>query len=155
TDADVKGSPKVGVVNESLARSLFPHESAIGHFLSYPWEETERFEIVGVVGDVHEVGPDQEAPREMYRPLSQFPYSRMSLVLRVSGDPAAYVGPLRKAVREVDRNIPLAAVEPLTALEKRAVVSNRLSTALFSLFGVLGLLLAAVGIYGVVSYTVE
>ncbi|HEV8445946.1 MAG TPA: ABC transporter permease [Gemmatimonadaceae bacterium] len=155
TDADVKGSPKVGVVNETFARTTFPHESAIGHFITYPWAELERFEIVGVVDDVHEVGPNQDAPGEMYRPLSQFPYSRLSIVLRGSGDPSSYVAPLRKAVREIDRNIPLAAVEPLSALEKRAVVSNRLSAALFSLFGILGLLLAAVGIYGVVSYTVE
>jgi len=155
TEADTKSSPKVGVVNETLARTLFPHESAIGHFITYEWDTTERFEIVGIVGDVHEVGPDQEAPAEMYRPLSQFPYRRVSIVLRGSGDPASYVGPARNAVREVDSNIPLASVEPLSVYKRCELVSNRLSATLFSLFGVLGLLLAAVGIYGVMSYAVE
>jgi putative ABC transport system permease protein len=92
---------------------------------------------------------------EIYRPLAQLVYGNMSLVVRVAADPTAYVNPLRAAVREVDREIPLASVEPISTLVARTVGSTRLSAMLFGLFGTLGLVLAAIGIYGVTSYTVQ
>jgi ABC-type antimicrobial peptide transport system permease subunit len=79
----------------------------------------------------------------------------MALVVRADGDPASVVNPVRKAVRQVDSDIPLASVQPMSALVLQALGSTRLSATLFGLFGFLGLLLAAIGIYGVMSYTVQ
>jgi putative ABC transport system permease protein len=155
TSADQIGSPKVALVSETLARSFWPNESPLGRFLVYEWNDVERVEIVGVVGDVHHDGPDKQAYMEIYRPLTQFPYASMAIVVRVIGDPAQYVRPVSAAVREVDRDIPLASAQPLASLVAQAVSSARVSTTLFVLFGGLGLILAAIGIYGVMSYTVQ
>lgn len=155
TEADRMGAPDVAVVSQTLAHAFWPDSSAIGHYLLYQWDRPERVRIVGVAGDVHDDGPDKGAYMEIYRPHSQFPYNSMALVVRGAGDPAQYAAPVRKAIRELDGDLPLAAVEPMTSLVARAVGSTRLSTALFGLFGILGLMLAAIGIYGVMTYTVQ
>ena len=155
TDADRIGSPDVAIVSQSLARTFWPDSSAVGHYLLYQWDRPERVRIVGVAGDVHDDGPKAEAYMEIYRPHSQFAYNSMALVVRGAGDPAAYAMPVRNAIRELDRDLPLAAVEPMESLASRAVGTTRLSTVLFGLFGVLGLVLAAIGIYGVMTYTVQ
>jgi putative ABC transport system permease protein len=149
------GSPMVGLVSETLARTLFPGESAIGKVLVYEWGQEQRVQIVGVVGDVHHDGPDKQAYMEIYRPLTQLAYGSMAMVVRVTGDPVSYARPLGAAIREVDGDIPLAQAQPVTDLVSQSVGSARLSTTLFVVFGSLGLLLAAIGIYGVMSYTVQ
>lgn len=155
TEEDRATSPAVALVSETLARTFWPHESAVGHYLRYEWYSPERVRIVGVMADVHDEGPDKAALMEIYRPLSQFPYAAMTLVVRGAGDPASWVAQLRRAVQSVDRQLPLAEVHPMADLAARSLGRTRLSTTLFSLFGALGLVLASVGIYGVVSYTVQ
>jgi putative ABC transport system permease protein len=155
TEADRMGTPDVAVVSQSLARAFWPDSSAIGHYLLYEWYRPERVRIIGVAGDVHDDGPDKQVYMEIYRPLSQFPYTSMALVVRGAGDPARYATPVRTGIRELDRDLPLATPEPMTALVSRAMSATRLSTVLFGLFGILGLMLAAIGIYGVMTYTVQ
>ena len=155
TDADRMGTPDVAVVSRTLARTFWPDSSAVGRYLLYDWDRPLRVRIVGVAADVHDGGPDTEPYLEIYRPHSQFAYSSMSIVVKSSGGPAAYAMPVRSAIRELDRDLPVAEIEPMTALVSRAVGSTRLSTVLFGLFGLLGLVLAAIGIYGVMTYTVQ
>lgn len=155
TADDRLGRPDVAIVSETLARTLFPNEDPVGHVIVYDWDRTTHAEIVGVVGDVHHDGPAAQTYMEIYRPLPQFTYDAMDLVIRVNGDPTPYARPVAAAIRQVDPNIPLASPRPLTALAAAAVASTRLSATLFALFGALGLLLAAIGIYGVMSYTVQ
>jgi putative ABC transport system permease protein len=155
TDTDDIGSEKVGIVSQTLAKSLFPNESPINHYLLYDWGTPQRVRIVGVAGDVHHDGAAKETYMEIYRPLPQFQYNSMAMVVRVEGDPSRIATPMRKAVRDIDANIPLASVMPMTELVTRSVGSTRLSATLFGLFGVLGLLLAGIGIYGVMTYTVQ
>ena len=152
---DASGTPAVAVVSETLARTFWPGESAVGHYLLYEWQGNERVQIVGVAADVHHDSPDKDAYMEIYRPLKQFPYSGMALVVRGEGDPASYAAPVRSAIREIDRELPVADVHTMDELVSRSLGRTRLSTALFGLFGVLGLVLAAIGIYGVMSYTVQ
>ena len=155
TNDDDLRHPQVGIVSETLARTFWPNESAIGHFLLYDWGTPQRVQIVGVAGDIRHDGPDKQAYMEIYRPVAQIAASEMTLVVLVSGDPASYGSALRGAVREVDRDVPLAEMRPLSALVSRALGTSRLATTLFGLFGGLGLLLAAIGIYGVMTYTVQ
>ena len=155
TETDGIGSEKVGIVSQTLAAKLFPGESAINHYLVYEWFARERVRIVGVAGDVHHDGAAKETYMEIYRPLSQFPYSSLTTVVRVGGDPASFAGQMRAAIHEVDANVPLASLRPLSQLVSQSVGSTRLSAALFGLFGLLGLLLAGIGIYGVMTYTVQ
>jgi predicted permease len=155
TNADGIGSPKVALVSETLARTFWPNGSAVGRFLVYQWNNLERVEIVGVVGDVHHDGPDKQAYMEIYRPHTQFAYPSMAIAVRTNGNPSQYARPVAAAVRAVDAEVPLASVQTLEDLAAQAVGSARLSTTLFVLFGGLGLLLAAMGIYGVMSYTVQ
>lgn len=155
TTADRMGTSDVAVVSETLARTLFPNESAIGHVLVYEWDRVTHAQIVGVVGDVHHDGPAAQTYMEIYRPLSQFIYNAMDVVVRVSGDPATFVRPVGAAIRRVDPTIPLASAQPVSVLAARAVASTRLAASLFALFGALGLVLAAIGIYGVMSYAVQ
>jgi putative ABC transport system permease protein len=155
TEEDRTNSPVVCIISETLARSLWPGESALGHYLLYEWFAHERVQIVGVAADVHHEGPDKQPFMEIYRPLSQFPYSAMSMVVRGTGDPMIQATPLRNAIREIDRDLPVAQVRPMSELVDQSVGRTRLSATLFALFGILGLILAAVGIYGVMSYTVQ
>lgn len=155
TSDDRMDTPDVAVVSKSLARAFWPDSSAVGHYLLYEWDKPLRVRIVGVAGDVHDDGPNTQAYMEIYRPHSQFAYNSMALAVRGAGDPDRYAGPVRAALRELDRDLPLAAVEPMTALVSRAVGTTRLSTVLFGLFGLLGLVLATIGIYGVMTYTVQ
>jgi putative ABC transport system permease protein len=155
TNTDDIGSEQVAIVSQTLARSLFPGESPLDHYLLYSWDKRYRVRIVGVAGDVHHDGAAKETYMEIYRPHSQFAYGSMAVVVRVDGDPSRFAGPMRAAVREVDANIPLASVMPMTDLVTQSVRSTRLSATLFGLFGMLGLLLAGIGIYGVMTYTVQ
>jgi ABC-type antimicrobial peptide transport system permease subunit len=143
------------MVSETFARSLFPGDNPIGHYVVYDWDGMQRVRIVGVAGDVHHDGPDKETYMEIYRPLSQLAYGSMAVVVRVNGDPNQFASAVRKAVREVDNDMPLASVLPMSTLVSQAVGSTRLSATVFGLFGFLGLLLAGIGIYGVMSYTVQ
>jgi len=93
TTADRNGTRDVAIVSATLARTLFPNENPIGHILVYEWDRITHAEIVGVVGDVHHDGPAAQAYMEIYRPLSQFIYSGMDIVVRVNGDPATFVKP--------------------------------------------------------------
>src|SRR4029078_12902176 len=109
--------------------SLFPNETPINHYLLYDWGTPQRVRIVGIAGDVHHDGAAKETHMEIYRPLTQRAYNSTAVVVRADGDPARIATPMRKAVREIDANIPLASVMPMTELVTRSVGSARLRAA--------------------------
>jgi putative ABC transport system permease protein len=152
---DRENSPSVAVVSQRLAHTFWPGESAVGHYLLYDWFTAERVRIVGVAENVRHGGVDAEPYMEIYRPLGQMPYSTMSVVIRGTGDPAAYAAPLRNAVRQMDPMLAVGSVQTMGELVSHSLNKSQLSTALFGTFGLLGLLLAGIGIYGVMSYTVQ
>src|SRR5919202_3561974 len=154
SEQDGAQSPEVAVVSETLARTFWPTESAIGHYLLYEWDGNHRVQIVGVAGDVHHGGPSAEPFMEIYRPLAQFPYAEMTLVVRTVTSPMSLATPVREAIRSLDRDQPVAQLRTMDDLVSESFGKTRLSTALFGLFGVLGAVLATVGIFGVMSYAV-
>jgi predicted permease len=152
---DRRGAGQVAVISRTLARTFWPNGSAIGHELKYEWDGWYTVRIVGVAGDVHHDGPRTEPYMEIYRPLEQFPYSGMTFVVRTSGDPLAVAAPLRAALRNLDPTQAVADVRPMTDLVRTSVGDTRLDTVLFATFGVIGLVLAMIGIYGLGAYTVQ
>ena len=153
-ETDAASSPAVAVVSETLAHTFWPNKSAVGKFIDYEWYKMEHVQIVGVAGDVHHEGVDKQPLMEIYRPLPQFVYSDMTVVVRSVGDPGSLATPVRDAVRAIDRDQPIGHLQTMGAVVDQSLGTSRLSTMLFGLFAIVGLVLASVGIYGVMSYGV-
>jgi predicted permease len=158
------GAPPVVVINERLANLAWPGEDPIGKRLS-TWtreaEIPEWREVVGVLGDVRSLGPDTPPRPELFLPYTQPPvmawavFQRsMALVARTADDPAIHASSLRRAVRSVDSSLPLYDVLTMEEALGATAASARFNTWLLSLLAATGLLLAAVGIYGVIAYFV-
>jgi putative ABC transport system permease protein len=157
TAQDVKGTLPVAVISESCARTQFPGENPIGEHIQLggrsetkPW-----LTIVGVVGDVHQYGPERPANIAAYIALAQDTSFGYNLVARVSGDPVRYESAVRQAFLEADRTQPVHRIQPLEQYLGGAVAQRTFLLALLAIFGSLALTLAAVGIYGMFSYTVS
>jgi putative ABC transport system permease protein len=160
TPQDGEGSPLVGVVNESFAREYFPNASPVGARVRWVHMEgaPQWITIVGVVGDVKHFGLDQPEASAIYTPYvqSQQAWKRwMFLVVRSDAvDPAALVGAVKARVWSVDPRIPLTKVLTMEEVAAVSVAGRRFQTALLGVFALVALLLAAVGIYGLISYSV-
>lgn len=158
-----EGAPPVIVVNETFARQYFPDGSPIGKRVSGTWTTQpgvpEWREIVGVIADVRAFGPENDPPAEVYVPMTQArmawgAYQRtMAVVARASGSiPIAQA--MRDEVRRIDPTVPLFDVQTMDEVLQRATSARRFNTQLLSLLGLSGLLLAAIGIYGVIAFFV-
>ena len=144
--------PRTSVINETMARRYFPNESPLGRIIQNPHGKAE---VVGVVGDVHNQGLDSEPKKQVYLPLKQSPTAGMALVARTERDPAGIVGnAIQRAIWEVDPQQPIYELSTMDQILARAVFLPRLSTTLLATFALAALLLAALGIYGVLSYSV-
>ena len=148
---DDSASERVIIVNERLARRLWPGRSPVGQVLQ---TSGVRRVVVGVVGDTRYFGLDRDADMEMYMPLRTGDYSSVDLVMR-SALPAATLAPaIRAALRRVDSNLPAVEFRTMAELVDRSVFARRFVARLVGGFALFGLLLAALGIYGVISYVV-
>jgi putative ABC transport system permease protein len=153
SDADGANAPPVVVVNQTLAKTYWPRESALGHRVrtdrDTPWRT-----IVGVVADVKNAALDRPAGTELYFPFPQQP-SRLSwVVVRAQGDPMRLTSAVRDAIRGLDRGLPIANIGSMEDVMASARSRPRFLTLLLTLFSGLSLILAALGIYGVISYAV-
>ncbi|HEX8145945.1 MAG TPA: ABC transporter permease [Pyrinomonadaceae bacterium] len=154
TDADREGAPGVAVVNETLAAVLWPGEDALGKRVSFEGADGPFLEVVGVAQDGKYRSLGDRARPYIYRPSMQSYEPRMTLVVRTSGDPRALAGPVREHLRALDPNLPVADVRTLEEQFDLSLLPARIAAYTLGGFGLLALALAAIGIYGVVSYTV-
>jgi predicted permease len=152
TAADRLGGPKVAVVNETFAKHFFGTMDVIGKRFGY---DQPQFEIVGVVRDARVNAIKQTPPRMVFRPLSQAPEEYVqSVEARADGAPAEVARMIRLAIASVDPNLPVREVVPVAELLGRGLSRERLMARLAGVFGMMALLLAAIGLYGVVAYSV-
>ena len=154
TDQDTEQTPKVLIVNESMARQLWPGESPLGKRITIWRDEEFPREIVGVVGDT-KPSLDTESGSQMYVPFAQdSDWSGMSLVIRTSGDPAASTAAVRNEIKSLDKGIPVFNVKTMNEVLALSVGPRRTPMLLLSAFAGVALLLAMIGIYGVTAYHV-
>jgi putative ABC transport system permease protein len=178
TERDTRNAPKVAIVNRAMARRDYPDSDPIGKLITVdpptkllPKTMVEdairagapadysppKFQIVGVADDARYGGITTPAVPVVYVPYAQGAQgaTNLYLVARTVGDPLALVGPIRQIVSELDRDLPIANVATMDARMDTAVARPRLQTIVFSVFALVAILLAAVGIYGVMSYSVS
>jgi len=155
TERDSKDAEKVTIVDERLAHEYWPNESPIGKRIRFgPPEDNEPWHtIVGVVGAVRHEQLDKETRKSVYLPHLQIPVNGLSLVVQ-SKNPGNLAGALRGQIRELDPELPMVDLMTMEEVVSQSVWQNRLYAILFSAFAAIAMLLAAVGIYGVMSYSV-
>ena len=150
---DSLGAPQVAIVNQAFVHQFFLDRNPVGKHVKAGAETDPWREIVGVVGNVRQLGPDHPESPEIYIPYLQEPTSDMFLVLRTAGDPAVPLAQVRAAVRELDSSQP---VYDAATMEERlwlSIAPQRFSALLVGAFAVLAMILGAIGIYGVLAFS--
>ena len=155
TSADKLDAPPVVIINRALAERYWPNDDALGKRMQLPTREGPVWaNIVGIVGDIHHRGLDQPVKPEFYVPLLQAPYPSVILTVRSAQDATSLTSALRSTVQAIDPTLPVAHVRTLQQVIADSVAPRRLSVVLLSVFAGIALVLASVGIYGVMSFLV-
>jgi putative ABC transport system permease protein len=156
SEADAPTTQRVVVVNESFVRRFFPNGDALGQNVTFddPGQPGTRWlTIVGVVGDTRRGGLDRAPWAELYYPLAQAPDRRMYALVRTSGDPLALVRPAQTEVWAIDPNQPIHSTRTVDGILADSQANRRFTTLLLGLFSIVAIVLATIGIYGVIAYS--
>ncbi|HKT10887.1 MAG TPA: FtsX-like permease family protein, partial [Terriglobia bacterium] len=147
--------PKVAIISETLARRYFPNQDPIGKVMrfGFPPNTNVPRKIVGIVGDVRDVALTQKPGPMMYVPFAQAPLWGGEVVARSSMSTASVAAGIRRAVNSIDKNLPVTDVDSFPEVIHASVAQDRFRTLLMTSFSAIALLLAAVGIFGVISYS--
>ena len=153
TEHDDAESPAVAIISESMARQFYPGEDPLGQRIQVG-NGSRPAEIVGIVGDVRDQELERKGMPAVYEPAAQVPFGSMYYGVRSEGDPAGLISGVRAAIRELDPELPVDAIGTVDALVANSLSQRRFSLLLMAVFAGLALVLAMVGIYGVISYSV-
>ncbi|HXT31883.1 MAG TPA: FtsX-like permease family protein, partial [Vicinamibacterales bacterium] len=153
---DTLESQNVVIINEEAARRYWPDQDPIGKRFKLGRRESANpwMTVIGVVGSVRHFGLDDVARREMFRPYSQAAWPMMTVVTKTASAPAAFAVAVRTALQTIDPDLPVGRVSTMETVEQESLGSRRFPMLLLGAFGAVALLLAVVGVYGVVSYLV-
>jgi putative ABC transport system permease protein len=157
TDADAKDAPEVTIIDERLAHEYWPNQSAIGKRVRFgPPEDNEPWHtIIGVVRAVRHQRVQEDTRKSVYLPHLQIPVSGLSLVARTSSAPHELVGAIRREVTQLDSDLPVSEVATMEEVVAESIWQPRLYATLFAVFGGGALVLALIGIYGVMAFLVQ
>jgi len=147
-------APRVAIINETLARQFFPNEDPIGKRILVTNGPDVWRQIVGIVGDIKQYGVDKETTSQTYEPYAQYPFRSLNVVLRTSDSGSVLAGALRPAVYAIDKDQPVGAIQPLEEILGATIAKQRFAMLLLIVFSSVALVIAAVGIYGVMAYSV-
>ena len=159
TGADRVGTPQVALITEAAAKQYFPNEDPIGKKIRLGWgragtEARAGGEVVGIIGDIKDAGLDEPDPPQIYLPYEQWPVGSMSVLVATAVPPHNVSDPVRRAVYSLDGNLPVGNVRTLEELVTRSISQPRFYMMLLTAFAAVALVLAAIGIFGVLSYAV-
>jgi len=154
TPQDDAKAPRVAIINETMARQFFPNEDPIGKRINITNGPDTWREIVGIVADIKQYGVDKATSAQSYEPFAQVPFTSLNVVIRTKGSAAALLGALRPAVYAVDKDQPVGIIRPLEEIMADSIARQRFAMLLLTVFSGVALVIAAVGIYGVMAYNV-
>ena len=155
TAQEAQEARKVVVISEALARKYFPGEDPIGHRIAiYMKDDPEPTEIIGVVADSKTNALDEETQPMVYWPHAELAYGGMTIIARTTGDPLSLAAAAQREIQIIDKDQPVSEVRTMEGWLSESVARTRFGTFLLSVFAAVALLLAAVGIYGVMAYSV-
>jgi putative ABC transport system permease protein len=154
TPQDDAKAGRVAMINETMARQFFPNEDPIGKRINITNGPDTWREIVGIVADIKQYGVDKATSAQSYEPFAQVPFGSLNVVIRTDGSPAALLSAIRPAVYAVDKDQPIGAIRPLEEIVAESIARQRFAMTLLSVFSAVALVIAAVGIYGVMAYNV-
>jgi putative ABC transport system permease protein len=154
-DRDRDSAPATVVLNRAAARLFYPNEDPVGKQLTVQWDHPDKpYEIIGVVGDIHQRSLDQDTKPGIFLAMAQAPTAPLVLVARAHGDPKRLAVALQAQIHSLDRDMPISDIKTMDEYVSESVAPARFNTVLLGGFAGLALVLAAVGIFGVISYSV-
>ena len=153
TAQDRAGAPRVAILNQTAARALFPGEDPIGKRIKFEWDQNYILQVVGVAAGTRDDSVSAPPDPGLFIPNDQLPYPFVSLVVRTSGDPAQLANAVRDQVRLVDSNQGISKIETMRQLVSDSIARPRLEAMVLTIFGVLALGLACLGLYGLIAFS--